>query len=439
MKEGEFLQLFHALRADIESAAVLWQIALLAGCFLVAYLVARTVNRALLSGEAGAGLGSKRVEGRPALDSHALRFGRAGLRRLAFPITAVLLVFVARAVATNWIPVNLLNIAVPLMVSLAAVRMVVYVLRLAFADSRFLAASERVVAFSVWTGVALHLTGMATPIIAALEGVKFGVGKHPVDLWMILNGAFMVVVTILTALWIGGIIEARLARTEIDSSLRAVLVRVAKALLTLLAVLLSLSLVGIDITALSVFGGALGVGLGLGLQKIASNYVSGFIILLDRSIRIGDVIGVDAQTSGIVTQITTRYTVVRTPAGTEVIVPNENLVSSIVQNQSYTDRQVRLSTRVGVAYDTDVEALIPALVELAAAHPRVLKEPGPAVQLVNFGDNGIDLELGFWIPDPEEGTGNVRSDINRAILKLFRERGIEIPYPQREVRMLAAR
>jgi small-conductance mechanosensitive channel len=312
------------------------------------------------------------------------------------------------------------------------------VLRLAFADARWLAASERIVALLVWSAVALHLAGLSAPIIAALEGVQIGVGKNAIDLWMVLHGLFMIVVTILAALWVAGIVEARLARTDIDSSLRAVLGRIARAGLTLVAILFSLSLVGIDITALSVFGGAVGVGLGFGLQKIASNYVSGFIILLDRSIRIGNVITIDANTTGVVTQITTRYTVVRTPAGTEVIVPNENLVSSIVQNQSFTDTQVRLNTRVGVAYDTDVEALIPLLVDLAAAHPRVLKDPAPAVQVVNFGDNGIELELGFWIPDPEEGTGNVRSDINRAILKLFRERGIEIPYPQREVRMLGS-
>jgi small-conductance mechanosensitive channel len=436
MKEGEYLQLFHALKADIESATVLWQLLVLGLCFLVAALVSRQVGRSSMATSAS----RSPADGEDAkLDSHALRFGRAGLLRLAFPVTALLLVFTARAIVKSWMPVNLLNIAVPLMVSLAAVRMVVYVLRLAFANSRWLAASERVVAFSVWTGVALHLSGLSTPIIAALEGVKFSSGKDAIDLWMVLHGAFMVVVTILAALWVAGIVEARLAKADIDSSLRAVFVRIVKAVLTLVAILFSLSLVGIDITALSVFGGAVGVGLGFGLQKIASNYVSGFIILLERSIRIGDVIAIDANNGGVVTQITTRYTVIRTPAGTESIVPNENLVSAIVQNQSYTDRQVRLTTRVGVAYDTDIESLIPLMVALAEEHPRVLKEPAPAVQVVNFGDNGIDLELGFWIPDPEEGTGNVRSDINRAILKLFRERGIEIPFPQREVRMLAPR
>jgi small-conductance mechanosensitive channel len=235
---------------------------------------------------------------------------------------------------------------------------------------------------------------------------------------------------------VAGLVETRLMATQIDSSLRVVLVRVAKALATLVAVLLSLSLVGIDLTALSVFGGALGVGLGLGLQKIASNYVSGFIILLDRSIRIGNVIALDANTSGVVTEITTRFTVVRSLSGVEVIVPNEYLVANIIQNQSFTDTRVRLACRITVAYQTDIESFFDDVVSLVGAMPRVLPEPAPKALLLNFGDNGIDIEIGFWINDPEEGTGAVRSDINLAILKLCREKGIEIPYPQREVRIL---
>ncbi|HET6719759.1 MAG TPA: mechanosensitive ion channel domain-containing protein, partial [Rhodocyclaceae bacterium] len=303
-------------------------------------------------------------------------------------------------------------------------------------EKGWLQASEKWVAAIVWTALALYLTGLSEPLVAALEAVQFKLGKTSLDLWMMIHGAFMVVVTILLALWVAGLVEARLAETEIDSSLRAVLVRLAKALATLVAVLLSLSMVGIDITALSVFGGALGVGLGLGLQKIASNYVSGFIILLDRSIRIGNVIALDAATTGIVTQITTRYTVVKTATGVEVLVPNEHLVGNIVQNQSYTDTRVRLACQITVAYATDLEHFFADLTQLARAHPRVLAEPAPAALLLNFGDNGIDIELGFWIDDPEEGTRNVRSDLNLSILDLCRKKGIEIPYPQREVRWL---
>lgn len=189
-------------------------------------------------------------------------------------------------------------------------------------------------------------------------------------------------------------------------------------------------------TALSVFTGALGVGLGLGLQKIASNYVSGFIILLDRSIRIGNVVQVGAD-SGMVTQITTRYTVLRHPGGTEFIVPNETFIAGVVQNQTYSDSRLRLTTSLGVAYDSDLDLAMRLMVEAASAESRVLADPPPKVFLTQFADSSINLELGFWIADPEEGKGNIVSDINLAVWRAFREHGVSIPFPQREVRILS--
>jgi len=163
--------------------------------------------------------------------------------------------------------------------------------------------------------------------------------------------------------------------------------------------------------------------------------VSGFIILLDRSIRIGNIIQIGAD-SGQVTQITTRYTVLKHPGGTEFIVPNETLIASTVQNQTYSDSRLRLATTIGVAYSTDLDIAMGLMAEAAAAHPRVLADPGPKVFLTMFAESSVNLELGFWIADPEEGRGNVVSDINLAIWRAFREHGIEIPYPQREVRIV---
>jgi len=188
---------------------------------------------------------------------------------------------------------------------------------------------------------------------------------------------------------------------------------------------------------LSVFGGALGVGLGLGLQRIASNYFAGFIILLDRSIRIGDMISVDKY-SGAVTQINTRFTVLKSLDGTEAIVPNEMLVNSPVANLSFTTRENRLSVQLVVAYDSDLEMVKGLLLGAAAEHPRVLAEPAPAVLLRQFGADGLELEMGFWISDPEQGSLNMRSDLNFAIWRAFQAAGIGIPYPQREVRLLRA-
>ncbi|MFZ2853399.1 MAG: mechanosensitive ion channel domain-containing protein [Rhodocyclaceae bacterium] len=366
-------------------------------------------------------------------------FGVDSLKRLVFPLFSLLLVLLLRELLKigKWSQVSLLELAVPLLLSLALVRATLYVLRRAFSPSGWLATSERFVAISIWLCLALYITGFSDPLIDLLEQVSFRVGKQKLDLWMLLNGVVTVFSTLLIALWLAGLAESRLLASEqLDSSVRVVIARLAKAILSVVALLFSLSLVGIDITALSVFGGALAVGLGFGLQKIASNYVSGFIILLDRSIRIGNVVAVDASTSGVVTQITTRYTVLRTLAGTEVIIPNEYLVSNIVQNQSYTDTRVRIAVAVQVAYSTDLELAMRLMEGAAASAARVLADPPPKVLLKAFAESGIDLELGFWIADPHEGSGAVRSEINLAIWRAFRDHRIEIPFPQREVRLV---
>ncbi len=416
MNEKQALILLRDLWGDLGDPNFIWQVLALAACLAVAALVARWWRR-------------RGGEHRPAA-LHA-----AG-SRLAFPLTALILVAASRLAMKPFFHVNLLKVAMPLLASMALVRAIVYVLRRTFRSAAWLAAWERVIAFLIWGWLALYITDLAPLAIDALEQVSFAVGKQRIDLWMVLHGVVTVFLTVVIALWLAGLLESRLLGMDLDSSLRIVAVRVVKALLTLVAILVSLSLVGIDMTALSVFTGALGVGLGFGLQKIASNYVSGFIILLDRSIRIGNVVQVDASTAGAVSQITTRYTVLRNPAGIEFIVPNENLVSNIVQNQTFSDNRVRVATTVGVAYDTDLEQAMALMREAAAAQPRVLADPAPATALIRFGDSSIDLEVGFWIEDPEAGTGNVRSEVNLAIWRAFRDQGVVIPFPQREVRLL---
>jgi small-conductance mechanosensitive channel len=409
------------LWVDLHRPEVVWQLIALAACLLIAWLIARAANR-----------GALRADG-----SDVARLGLGGLRRVAFPLIALALVYVARAFVSKLTDVHVLNVAVPLLLSMAIVRVTVYVLRHAFSTDGWLLASERWIAAIVWGGFALYLTGLAPIVIGMLQEIVIPLGKDTVDLWTILRGAVMVLVTVLAALWVAGLIEGRLnAAANLDSSVRVVLVRLTKAIFLLLAVLTGLAMVGIDITALSVFGGALGVGLGFGLQKIASNYVSGFIILLERSIKLGNVIAVDAQTTGLVTQITTRYTVVRTLGGIEYIVPNEYLIANIVQNQTHTDSNMRLVVQISVAYDSDLPAVLDLCAQVAAAHPRVLKDPEPRAVVVAFADSGINLEVGFWIGDPENGTGNVRADLSLALWKAFREHRISIPFPQREVRIL---
>ena len=316
------------------------------------------------------------------------------------------------------------------------IRVVFYVLRHSFGNSGWLVPFERIFAMLVWSVVALHILGLLPGLIDLLEGIGFTVGKQKLNVWLLLQAALMVLATLLLALWLSGVVEARLLTAAgLDGNLRVVFARLSRALLMLLAVLIGLPLVGIDLTTLSVFGGALGVGIGFGLQKIASNYVSGFIILLDRSIRIGNLITV-GQDRGLVTKITTRYTVIRNLSGVEAIIPNEMLVSSVVQNESYTDTNVRLSLPFQIAYASDLDRAMRVMVDAAKMQPRVLADPPPNAFLIAFADSGINLELGFWIADPQEGALQLRSDLNLAIWHGFQQAGIVIPYPQREVRMV---
>ena len=220
-----------------------------------------------------------------------------------------------------------------------------------------------------------------------------------------------------------------------EMTLRVMLAKLLRPLLVLFALFLVLPAVGVDLTALSVFGGALGVGIGFGLQKIASNYISGFIILLDRSVKIGDIVTIEKH-SGQLDKMTARYVVVRGGDGTEAIIPNETVITSTVINHSYSDTRVCVTVPVQISYAAIWTPPRELLLDAARAHPRALPTPEPRVAITAFADNGINLELGVWISDPELGGAALRSDIYYAIWREFKAHGIEIPYPQREVRML---
>jgi small-conductance mechanosensitive channel len=279
--------------------------------------------------------------------------------------------------------------------------------------------------------------GIQNDVLKWMGSVQFRIANTHVTLLSLLSGLLWVCVTMIVAMWLGAALEDRLMRSgALDANLKVVLSRVGRALLILGAVLISLSLVGIDITVLGVFGGALGVGLGFGLQKIASNYVSGFIILIDRSLRIGDTINVSGL-QGMVTQIRTRYTVVRGLDGIETLVPNEKLITDVVQNQSSYLTRGNAKATLQISYSTDVEKAMALLVEATQGVDRVLQDPAPTPYLAGFGPDGINLELGYWIQDAATGTSGVRSNVNRNIWRLFSEHGIAIPYAQREVRIVA--
>lgn len=421
-----FGDMLRDLLTDFRGDGFVWQIAVLAGCLLVAWGVSRILKQRLHDA----------FEDR----AFALRFAAASLEKAVFPLLGGLLVMAARFGLAWAMPVSVLRLAMVPLLGIAFLYGVFYVLRRVLSSNgkleRLLGILELVVTTLVWIGMLLYVLGMLNEVVAWLEATRFSVGSSgKVSLASIIAGFVWILVTVLVAMWFASWLEERLIGSQsLDGNLKVVLIRLSKALLLLVSILLSLSLVGIDLTVLSVFGGALGVGLGLGLQKIASNYVSGFILLLDRSLRLGDLITVDKFT-GSVAQIRTRYTVVRHGDG-ETLVPNELLVSQVVQNHSFSNTNVRVAVRVQAAYSADPERVLDLLAACAQGVPRVLEDPAPAAFMVMFADSGIEYELGCWIRDPENGKLSVQSALNRAIWRNFRDHGIDIPFPQRELRLL---
>ena len=432
MNQIPLLSLINDLAEDMRKPAIMWQIGAIALCIVLGWGMARLLRAAFV---------------RRGLTRPAVRFGMESFVRVLAPVLMALLLVGAKYLMAKYLlskpqHLTLLSVALPLCTSLAVIRFGFYLLRKVFARhgqvGQAMLTFEKIFALLVWLGVALYITGLWPDLFDFLEQTTLPMGKHKVSIETILQAVVSVAVLLMLALWAGAALEERLMSVPgLHSSLRVVMARMARAVLILVSVLVSLSLVGIDLTVLSVFGGALGVGLGLGLQKIASNYVSGFIILLDRSLSIGDMVTVDKY-SGRVTQINTRYTVLQGLDGVESIVPNEMFISGAVQNSSLSNRNLQLSSQVSVAYDSDLEKVLGLMVEAAASVERVAQTPAPAATLQRFGADGLELQVGFWIDDPENGRGGVTSDVNRAIWRIFQANQISLPYPQREVRIIGA-
>lgn len=361
-----------------------------------------------------------------------------GLQRLILPLVMLLVIILFRAALESMeVQVWLMDILVPLMLSLALIRITVFLLRRAFTPGPIIRAWENIIATSIWFIVVLHLLGLLNDVTAVLNELAVSIGDRKVSVLDVIKVSLSVVVFIVFATWLSRIAEQRvMASRHLGISMRLALSKTIKIVLLSLAVLVALNTVGIDLTALTVFGGALGVGLGLGLQRITSNFVSGMILLYDRSIRPGDVITVGDR-FGWVQELRARYIVVRDRDGVETLIPNENLITSEVTSWSHTDKAVRVKIKVSISYDDDPEQAMQVMLK-ACEHPRVLAEPKVAVRLMEFADSGINLEARVWIEDPEAGVNGVRSDINLAIWKGFKEAGITIPYPQRDVHIKTA-
>lgn len=362
-------------------------------------------------------------------------FGERTFDGLLFPLLALVATDLARRAVLNYQVVVVLRIAVSVFVALVLIRLIARVMRAVFPGSALVRLVERTVSWVAWVGAVLWIVGLLPPVLAELDQITLSFGKTRVSIRTIFEGALSAGLVLVIALWISTTIEKRILREAVtDLSMRKVASNAIRAFLLLIGLLVALSAVGVDLTALSVLGGAVGVGLGFGLQKLAANYVSGFVILLERSIRIGDNVKVDGF-EGRITDIKTRYTLIRAGNGREAIVPNESLITSRVENLSIADRKFNITTAIVVGYESDVAQVQAILVGAATAQSRVMADPVPIAFLTNFAPDGLEFTLHFWVTDPDKGKDNVRSAINIAILEGLRAAKIDIPCPQRVLRV----
>ena len=400
------------LLASLTQASALTELAVLAGCLFVAWGVVRLLR------------GRELPEG-------SIWFGKRIVDGVFFPVLALALAYGAKLALAGAIKPAVFRLAIPILISLVVIRISVRVLGVTFPNLRWVRTIERSISWLAWIAVALWVTGVLPLMMDAMSEVQWKIGAGHISLRNVVEGSLTAGVVLVLALWISAAIEKQLLRgTGNTLSVRKMVANIVRTLLLFVGVLFAMSAAGIDLTALSVLGGAIGVGLGFGLQKIAANYISGFVVLAERSLRIGDMVKVDGF-EGRITDIRTRYTVIRALNGRESIVPNEMLITQRVENSSLADPKVLLQTHVQVAYGTDVHSLRAKLEAAVREVPRVLADPGPAVQLAEFAADGMNLNVLFWILDPENGQGSVRSDVNLAVLALLNAEGVTIPFPQR--------
>jgi small-conductance mechanosensitive channel len=392
------------------------ELLLFLACIAVTWLLVWGVRRATPQWDLSVLLGRRLVDG------------------VLFPTLLLGLVFITRAVWAKSHPLWIFDFLVPVCFSLAVIRLGVKVLQVTFKSAEWVRPIERSLSWLAWAAVVLWLTGLLPLVLEELDQIKWKIGASHLSVRTLIEGGLTAGLVMLLTLWVSSAIESKLLKSSTGSelSLRKAVSNAVTSLLLFVGLMLSLSAVGIDLTALSVLGGAVGVGIGFGLQKLAANYVSGFVILAERSMRIGDSVKVDGF-EGRISDIKARYTVIRSLTGRESIVPNEMLINSRVENLSLADSRILQSTQVTVAYGTDVDEVMQLLMQACEAQNKVLKDPLPFVTLTNFGADGLEFGAHYWVDEQQAGLLTLKSEINIRILQLLQAKGIEIPYPQRVV------
>ncbi len=403
----EIQLVWQELISDFSTPVALWQFAIIA----LSGVLAWAINGAL-----------RAYVMRSAPESWKLGIG--GIKRVIFPLSTLIFVQFGKLVLGYWQHTSFLHLASTLLLAMAIIRLVVYAVRYIIAPGGLLKTLENSLSGLIWMVLALHLSGLLPQLLQVLEDVQFKIGKHPVDLLLVLQVLFTIIITIFVALWLSRLIENKIMHNEhLNVNLRVLMTKLLRIFLLFIAVLIALSTAGLDITMLSVFGGALGVGLGFGLQRIASNYVSGFIILLDKSMQIGDVLTVD-KNYGVVSDLGARYMTLAKTDGTHVIIPNEALITTAVVNHSLVEHKGNVQINLCITYDSNLELAIALMHEVAKEHKRVIDQPAADVFIKGFSEYGVDLSLSVWIMYPENGKSAFLSALNLAIWRSFESNNI---------------
>ncbi len=400
------------LHTDVQPL-LLKELALLALVLATAWLVTRQLSRFASAG--------------------SVLFGRGLFDGVLFPMLSLALAYLVQVVWLKQQTPMLFKLAIPILWSLALIRLSARVLMAVFPVSPMAQLIERLISWLAWGVAILWITDLLPLVAGELEQVQLHFGKVHLDARTLLEGMLSCGLVLMLSLWLSATIEDRLlVQTVSDLSMRKVAANVLRALLLLLGLMFTLSAVGVDLTALSVLGGAFGVGLGLGLQKLAANYVSGFVVLVERSVRIGDFIKVDGL-EGRVTDIKTRYTLLRDASGRESIIPNDMLLTQRVDNLSLSDPQIAVHCTFPLAANVDIDEVLGLLSRAAMQCERVLRDPAPQAFLSKVDLNGLEFTVVSWVNDPEASYLKTRSQVNVAVMQALRQAGIELPKTQQEV------
>lgn len=399
---------------EVMTYAALWELGTIAGTFIIARLISKPFQKFF----------NGLIE-RSRQDAKLALIWRTFLP-LVTPIIWAVLLMIAIAVADQLaLRDKLMSVVVSLVNAWIAIRLITQFVR----DEVW----ARFIAIVVWGLAALNILELLQPTLDLLDSMALNIGDIRITVLTVIQGIFYLVLLLWLANLAARILENRIAKLpNLTPSVQVLFSKLLKIALIFIAILVAINSVGIDLTALAVFGGALGVGIGFGLQKIVSNFVSGIILLMDKSIKPGDTIGV-AGTYGWIQSLGARYVSVITRDGIEHLIPNEELIINRVENWSFSGKRVRLRVPVGISYNSDVRKAMALCIEATEDPERIVDYPKPVCQLLEFGDSSVNLEIRFWIRDPQNGVANIKTEVLLGVWDRFHEHGIEIPYPQRDV------